>query len=352
MRVEDLSFGYDKGPDLFSDLNLEIHDHDRICVIGPNGKGKSTLVRVLAGQLKPRRGSITNHPRTVPGYFAQTNVHTLHDKNTVIAEIQSASKKCLPQTARDIAGVMMFEGDAGLKKISVLSGGEKSRVMLGKLIVTPVNLLLLDEPTNHLDMDSCDSLLAAIDAFEGAVVIVTHNEMFLHSLATRFIVFDRGRARVFDGSYQDFLDTVGWESDDDEVKPTSHGASTFVGTESRPEPAKSKTREKPTAPAEPADRKTDRQARAKFVQERARVVGPLEKRVAQMEALIVTLERDRDKTFAALAEASASGDARGIAELSKKSNEIGPQIEWAYTELEKATDELERASREFDARTG
>jgi energy-coupling factor transporter ATP-binding protein EcfA2 len=84
--------------------------------------------------------------------------------------------------------------------------------MLGKLIVTPANLLLLDEPTNHLDMDSCDSLLAAIDAFEGAAVIVTHNEMFLHSLATRFVVFDRGRARVFDGSYQDFLDTVGWRA--------------------------------------------------------------------------------------------------------------------------------------------
>ncbi len=351
-RIDDVSFGYDKGPDLFSNLSLEIHDHDRICVIGPNGKGKSTLLRVLSGQLAPRSGEITKHSRTVAGYFAQTNVHTLHDKNTVIQEIQQASRTCLPQTARDIAGIMMFAGDAALKKISVLSGGEKSRVMLGRLIVTPVNLLLLDEPTNHLDMDSCDSLLAAIDAFEGAVVIVTHNEMFLHTLATRFIVFDRGHARVFDGSYQDFLDTVGWEDDDDEG-PTVHRknvVTTMVDTTpARPSKA-SKPAEQTRRAAPPTDRKIDRQARAKFVQERARVLGPLEKRVADLETLIVSLEREREMAFAALAEASAKGDAVTIAKLSKKSGEIGPRIDWAYTELEKVTGELETATREFDNR--
>jgi ATP-binding cassette subfamily F protein 3 len=352
-RVSHLSFGYDQGDDLFSDLTLEIHDHDRICVIGPNGRGKSTLLRVLAGDLDPRHGSITNHPRAVSGYFAQTNVHTLHDKNTVIAEIQSADKSCLFQNARDIAGVMMFEGDAGLKKIQVLSGGEKSRVMLGKLIVTPANLLLLDEPTNHLDMDSCDSLLAAIDAFEGAVVIVTHNEMFLHSLATRFVVFDRGRARIFDGSYQDFLDTVGWESDEDDLgaAPTkARAVSANVHVNPDPAPAKKAAAAKPTT-LNPADRKIDRQARARQVQERARLLGPLEKRVADLEALIVSLERERDMAFAALADASAKGDAATIAKLSKKSNEVTPRIDWAYGELEKATKDLETAAKAFDERT-
>jgi len=361
-RVDHVSFGYDKGPDLFTDLRIEIHDHDRICVIGPNGRGKSTLLRVLAGELAPRLGAVTNHPRTQGGYFAQSNVHTLHDKATVIEEIQNADRSCLPQTARDIAGVMMFEGDAAKKKISVLSGGEKSRVMLGKLIVTPVNLLLLDEPTNHLDMDSCDSLLAAIDAFEGAVVMVTHNEMFLHSLATRFVVFDRGRARVFDGSYQDFLDTVGWESDEDELgeapssarAKTSHGAGAVTAHASPAgKPAAKEADKKPAArPAvhAPADRKTERQARAKMVQERARLIGPIEKRVADLEALIVSLERERDVAFAALADASARGDVTMIAKLSKKANDVGPRIEWAYGELDKATKELDTATRTFDER--
>jgi ATP-binding cassette, subfamily F, member 3 len=361
-RVDHVSFGYDQGPDLFTDLRIEIHDHDRICVIGPNGRGKSTLLRVLAGELAPRSGAITNHPRTEPGYFAQTNVHTLHDKSTVIEEIQNADRSCLPQTARDIAGVMMFEGDAAKKKIAVLSGGEKSRVMLGKLIVTPVNLLLLDEPTNHLDMDSCDSLLAAIDAFEGAVVMVTHNEMFLHSLATRFVVFDRGRARVFDGSYQDFLDTVGWESDEDELgeapssarAKTSHGAGADTShTSPAGKPAATQTDKTAARPAAhaPADRKTERQARAKQVQERARLIGPIEKRVADLEVLIVSLERERDIAFAALADASAKGDATTIAKLSKKANEVGPRIEWAYGELDKATKELDTATRTFDEHT-
>jgi ATP-binding cassette subfamily F protein 3 len=326
MRVDGVAFGYGDGPPLFEDLAFEIHDHDRICVIGPNGKGKSTLLRLLAGQLEPRAGSLALHPRTVRGYFAQTNVNTLHNKLTVVEEIQSADRSCLPQKARDIAGVMMFEGDDGLKKISVLSGGEKSRVMLAKLVVTPSNLLLLDEPTNHLDMDSCDSLLAAIDAFDGAAVIVTHNEMFLHSLATRFIVFDRGRARVFDGSYQDFLDTVGWESDDALPKPAPPVAA---------------------APT-PVDRKAARQARAKQVQERARALGPLERRVAEAEKRILALERDKENTFTALANASAGGDAPVIAELSKRSRDLSARIERAYDDLDAATQELERATKVFE----
>jgi ATP-binding cassette subfamily F protein 3 len=343
MRVDHVAFGYGDAAPLFSDLRFEIHDRDRICVIGPNGRGKSTLLRLLAGTLPPRSGAITLHPRTVTGYFAQTNVATLDERMTVAEEIQSAAPMTSPQVARDIAGAMMFEGDNALKRIAVLSGGERSRVTLGKLIVTPCNLLLLDEPTNHLDMDSCDSLLAAIDAFEGAAVIVTHNEMFLHSLATHFIVFDRGRARVFDGSYQDFLDTVGWESDDQYNKSTAAAKQAPTPTIAAPTPA-------PKRPAAPVDRKTDRQARAKLVQARAKMLGPLEKRVAAIEARIESLEREREETFRLLSDASAKGNATAIAELSKKSREVGPRIDAAYAELETATRDLERETKAFDAR--
>ncbi len=341
LKADHISFGYGDGPPLIDDLRFEIHDRDRICVIGPNGRGKSTLLRVLQGALAPRGGEISRHPRLVTGYFAQTNVATLDERMTVAEEIQSASKTCLPQTARDIAGAMMFEGDNALKKIAVLSGGERSRVTLGKLIVTPCNLLLLDEPTNHLDMDSCDSLLAAIDAFEGSAVIVTHNEMFLHSLATKFIVFDRGRVRVFDGSYQDFLDTVGWEMDEAYSKGSS--SDKLAPTPTLAQPA-------PPAAAPPTERKGDRKARAKLVQERSRVLGPLEKKVAELEKRIASLERDRDETFRLLSDASAKGNAPTIAELSKKSRDFAPKIDAAYTELEKATADLERETKTFDAR--
>lgn len=344
MRVDHISFGYGGAPPLISDLRFEIHDRDRICVIGPNGRGKSTLLRLLAGQLEPLAGEITNHPRLVTGYFAQTNVATLDERMTVAEEIQSTSSSCLPQTARDIAGAMMFEGDNALKKIAVLSGGERSRVTLGKLIVTPCNLLLLDEPTNHLDMDSCDSLLAAIDAFDGGAVIVTHNEMFLHSLATHFVVFDRGRVRVFDGSYQDFLDTVGWEMDE------AYGGRAAAVPKSTPTPTAVAPATK--RPAGPVDRKANRQARAKWVQERARVLGPLERHVADLEGRIEALERERERTFHELTEASTSGNAAAIAELSKKSRDVEPRIEAAYHELEAATRTLERELKAFEERMG
>ncbi len=116
--------------------------------------------------------------------------------------------------ARKICGAMMFEGDHALKKISVLSGGEKSRVLLGKLLVSPSNMLMLDEPTNHLDMESIDSLIEAIEVFKGAVMIVTHSEMVLHAVAQRLIVFDAGEVKVFEGTYQDFLDRVGWKNEE------------------------------------------------------------------------------------------------------------------------------------------
>jgi len=327
LRVEDLSFAYDDGPTLFSRLSFEVQQHDRVCVIGQNGKGKSTLLRVLAGKLSPRRGSIARHPRLLLGHFDQTNVDTLDERRTVVEEIQGADAECVPQTARDIAGAMMFEGDDALKRVSILSGGEKSRVMLGKLIVAPCNLLLLDEPTNHLDMDSCDSLLAAVDAFEGAVVMVTHDEMFLHTLATRFIVFDRGRVTLYDRSYHDFLETVGWELDErlDRAAPRAARAST-------------------------PDKKALRQERAKILQERSRALAPLEARVRKIETHIMAREEEAKEVADALTAASVAGDGSAIGDLSRRSAELARAIDAAYDELAAATAECEREARRFDAK--
>ena len=189
MSVEDLTFGYDPARPLIRDFGISIGSKDRVFVIGKNGRGKTTLLKLLAGALEPDAGKISSPLAVTPGYFEQTNVQSLSDNNTVLEEINSASIDIEPSKARYLSGLMMFEGNSALKKISVLSGGEKSRVLLGKLIATPLNLLLLDEPTNHLDMESSDALLAAIDNFDGAVVMVTHNEMFLDALAERLIVF-------------------------------------------------------------------------------------------------------------------------------------------------------------------
>ncbi len=213
MDVRDVSFAYTPDRPLIRRFSISIGARDRVFVIGRNGRGKTTLLKLLAGDLAPRSGEITSPQSVAPGYFEQTHISTLAGTNTVLEEIMSADPAGDPKRARAIAGGMMFEGDDALKRIAVLSGGEKSRVLLGKLIATPINLLLLDEPTNHLDIESNDALLEAIDSFDGAVVMVTHNEMFLHALAERLVVFDNDDIIVYEGGYGRFLEKVGWRDE-------------------------------------------------------------------------------------------------------------------------------------------
>ncbi|MEE9127034.1 MAG: ABC-F family ATP-binding cassette domain-containing protein, partial [Planctomycetota bacterium] len=154
LQAEDLEFGYGDGPTLIDGLSLNLEMGDRVGVIGKNGKGKSTLLNLIAGELAARRGKFKRHPSMRLAHFGQTNIDRLHKGTTVEEEIMSAVPDHSRGTARGICGLMMFQGDDALKQVDVLSGGERARVLLGKLLVSPANLVLLDEPTNHLDMES------------------------------------------------------------------------------------------------------------------------------------------------------------------------------------------------------
>ena len=214
MTVEDLSFSFSPhSPKLVEGLSFAVGKKDRIAVIGKNGKGKTTLLNLLAKELSSGNGDIKVHANTKIGYFGQTNINRLRPDKTALQEIMDTHPDNSQGESRAICGLMMFEGDNALKKVSVLSGGEKSRVLLGKLLVSPSNLLLLDEPTNHLDMESIDSLIEAINAFQGAVVIVTHSELILEAVATKLIVYDNDAVSVFEGTYLDFLERVGWSDE-------------------------------------------------------------------------------------------------------------------------------------------
>lgn len=216
MAAENISFSYTgEEPYIIDDFSLNIGKRDRICIIGKNGKGKSTLLKILAGELRPLKGTVTKHPILLEGYFGQTNKLNLDPNKTVAEEIRSADPQgCTDNKARTIAGGLMFSGDSALKKIKVLSGGEKSRVLLGKILVAPCHLLFLDEPTNHLDMQSCDSLIDAIDNFDGSVIMVTHNEQHLRAVATKLVIFDNGYISIYEGTYDEFLSSVGWSDED------------------------------------------------------------------------------------------------------------------------------------------
>ncbi len=213
LEARDLSFGYGADHLLFRHLNLSINARDRIGVIGNNGKGKSTLLNVLSGGLKPLTGELKAHPDMKLGYFGQTNIQRLDPKLTIEQEIENANPALTRTQVRNICGTMMFGGDLALKKVTVLSGGEKSRTLLGKILAHPSNLLLLDEPNNHLDMESIDALIESLENFPGALLIVTHNEGILRALATKLIVFHRGKVDVFDTGYDEFLEKIGWEDE-------------------------------------------------------------------------------------------------------------------------------------------
>ena len=213
LEVRNVSFGYDKDDNLFEGLNFSLSKGDCVGIIGKNGKGKSTLLNVIAGELKPKQGDIWKAPGVAQGHFGQTNIERLHPKNTILKELTEVNTDLSMTQIRSICGAMMFSGDDVEKPISVLSGGERARVMLGKILAKKSNLLLLDEPTNHLDMESIEVLCKEIKSFPGSSFIVTHSELLLKNLVNKLIVFKNGDAFLFEGNYQDFLSKIGWDDD-------------------------------------------------------------------------------------------------------------------------------------------
>ena len=320
-----LGFGFDPQTPLIQDLDFSIQAGERICVIGKNGKGKTTLLKLLAGSLTPQTGDITFHPAITAGVFEQTNIQSLVDDRTVEEEILYSHPHVDRQLARNICGAMMFSGETALKKIGVLSGGEKSRVMLGKILVTPVNLLLLDEPTNHLDMESCDALLEAIDSFDGTVIMVTHNELFLHALAERLIVFGPNGVSMFEGGYQRFLDKNGWE---DEI----------------PEAARL-----PEAPA--TDRlssKQIRKLRSEIITRRSKSLKPMETRLSAIEQDIGYHEVRIMESSQAMMAATQENDGPRIVKLSQAIHHSQERIDCLFSELETLTASYETEKKLFD----
>ena len=325
MEVKDLSFGFDPGAPLIDGLSFYAGKKDRIAIIGKNGKGKTTLLNLLSGELAPLSGKVRHHNNLKFAYFGQTNINRLNQQKTVEEEIMEAHPDHSRGAARKICGVMMFPGDDALKKISVLSGGEKSRVLLGKLLVSPANMLMLDEPTNHLDMESAESLLEAIDDFSGAVVIVTHSEMILHAIATRLIVFDNGKAALFEGTYQDFLDRVGWNN---EIPPTQ--------------------RETKVNGGKTVDRKLLRRLRAELVNEKSRTLGALQKQIIEIERDIMSLEAMVEQSNKDIMYASVKGNGDTINKLSKALHDSQSKISSLFSELEPLHIEFEDKTKEFE----
>jgi ATP-binding cassette subfamily F protein 3 len=190
---------------VLDDVSLIVERGDRVALIGPNGAGKSTLLRLLAGRDRPTRGSAQLGVGARPAYFAQDQAEHLDPANTVFDEVyQAAPASWDIQAVRDLLGRFLFTGDEQFKSVATLSGGERSRVALAKLLLRPNNLLLLDEPTNHLDIATRERLEDTLSAYTGTLIVATHDRYFVNQLANKVIEVADGGIHVYPGTYADY----------------------------------------------------------------------------------------------------------------------------------------------------
>ena len=324
LDVKDVSFGYTPEQKLFENISFTLAKGETLGIIGKNGKGKSTLLNFLAGLLQTDSGEINFNASTKFAHFGQTNIAHLSPNNTVMDEIYNANPKLSEATVRGICGAMMFSGDMADKKISLLSGGEKSRVMLGQIIAREVNLLFLDEPTNHLDMESIEALTQAIANFEGSTILVTHSEELLRRVCDRLIIFVKEGAEYFDGTYDEFLEKIGWDEDEEEKQTL-------------------KTAPKSTT-------KENKKLRAELVRERNKRTSPLKKKVDKLEMQIMDLENTLSIKHEELVAASNAGESATLIELSKTVSEMENQVETLFEELEEEQTALDTIIEEYEAK--
>ena len=235
-------------------MNLHIERGDRIALVGPNGAGKSTLMRMLSGEEIPDSGTRTLGHQVVMEYFAQDEATRLDPTLTVYETLQAGSPNDMVPAIRNILGGFLFSGDDVYKKAGVLSGGERTRLAVARMLLRPSNTLLLDEPTNHLDLDSKDVLLEALEDYGGTLIIVSHDRYFVEKLATKIIEIGHGEALVYPGTYAEFL----WHKEhpeDQGTRPkaqvTSHKQIPKPKSQS---PKATASPERSGGPAGPADR--------------------------------------------------------------------------------------------------
>ena len=283
---------------VFNRVNVHIERGDRIALVAPNGAGKSTLMRMLAGAEAPDRGTRREGHQVVMQYFAQDEANRLDPTKNVYETLEAESAIAMVPMIRNILGGFLFSGDDIYKRVGVLSGGERTRLAVARMLLRPANTLLLDEPTNHLDLDSKDVLLDALEDFGGTLIFVSHDRYFVDKLATKTIDVGHGTIEVYPGTYQQFL----WSKAQRQAAASTTSASSSKPQAARPKPHAPKT---PPAAPDPSPlppvktaqnyqekREADVRARKekRAASERDRRVAELEARIAEREKAIKELE--------------------------------------------------------------
>ena len=330
-RMNSICKSYDGSHNVLNNLELQLENGDRLVVAGRNGAGKSTLLRIIAEQDKDFTGEVIPGAGVKIGYFSQDNAETIKGKQTILEYLESEAPLELIPKLRDMLGAFLFRGDDVYKSLDVLSGGEKARIALLQLLLSPVNLLVLDEPTNHLDIHSKDVLLDALKGFGGTVVFVSHDRGFIEQLATRVLELTPGHFRTFPGDYQFYMEQLAKEADGDNAQSQAFakqkvGAS-VNGTNGG---GKITTEAAPSAGALSYEEKKRQEA------ERRKA----EKLVAKIEAEIEALETKKSELEAKMADPAVYSNGEKAKAVQRELDEVVSQIEVKTSEWEAASEAL------------
>jgi ATP-binding cassette subfamily F protein 3 len=309
---------------VYEGVDLEVARGERVALVGPNGAGKSTLLRILAGVLPPDRGSREVGHRAEVAFYAQHQLEALDPTRTLLEELGKVAKLDDYARLRGHLGAFLFSGDDVEKRVAVLSGGEKARLALAKLLLRPANVLVLDEPTNHLDVDACEVLERALAAYAGTLVFISHDRRFIDVLATRVIEVKAGTLRAFLGNYSDYRAKLAAEA---------AGAAAVAGSASGPA--------RTPAAAPPAASALDARGGRQRERERRKAREKLERKLEALEGEILEREKAVEGLAWQLGDPSVFRDAERTRALEAERAALRAAIDAGYREWERLAAEIE-----------
>lgn len=316
---------------VYQGLDLVVERGDRIAFIGPNGSGKSTLLKVLAGAEQVSGGERLVGSRTIIGYYAQHQWEQLHLQMTVLEEAFSVAGDVTQTQLRSLLGAFLFYNEDVTKKVSVLSGGEKARLILCKLLLQRPNLLLLDEPTNHLDIPSRDVLETALDSFDGTVCFISHDRHFINRIANKVLVVEGGRTHLLPGNFDDYQNV--WKQRLDELHPA---------------PETGGDRGETKRDSSPARRiQVNKRIEAERRNELYRMKKPIQSRLDRVEASLASAHAELDRLNERLGNPTTYQNGGNIQELQKNYQECQSKIAMLTKEWEEQALALETLEEEF-----
>lgn len=322
---------------IFEGFDFEIERKEKIAIVGPNGAGKSTFCRLITGEEEPTSGSHELGAKTLPSFFNQNHADELDPDLTVLETVEQVATRGRTLSARDVLGCFLFKGDDVFKKVGVLSGGERSRVALVRMLVRPANFLILDEPTNHLDMRSQDILQQALMEYEGTLLIVSHNRAFLDPIISKTIEFRQGHdPRLFHGNLSYYLDKV-----EAEEKAMKNGLAPAPTTKPKPAPAPEAKVEVATPKPQPSVPQGNRKEQRKAEAAARQALKPLKMDLEKLENEISEIETAQTKLSEHLSSPEVAADSEKFQETTHALTALTDKLNKAYSRWDILTAEIE-----------